>query len=291
MKARTRQLVMAGIALLAIPAILLFASVTYLTAPYPAAVGEAPPDLAARRITIPLDGEATVAGWYTSGKPDAGAVLLLHGIKSNRKSQIERIRVFAAEGYSVLAIDLPSHGESTGSHVTFGHDESRAVIAAVTYLRSQNPTARIGVVGQSLGGASAALAGRDLDADAVVLEAVFGDIETATANRLHNYLGFAGDLAAPLLVTAAGWRLALSPDDLAPARAIANVKGAVMIIAGEADIRATPQDGRRIFDATHEPKEFWLVPAAGHLDYLRFAPDAYRAHVLPFLRRHLAAKP
>lgn len=287
MTTRTRMLVLAGIAGLAIPAFLLLVSIAYLTAPYPAAVGEAPAELGARTIAISLDGKNRVAGWYAPVTPNEGAVLLLHGIKSNRKSQIERMRLFNSEGYAVLAIDLPAHGESTGSRVTFGHDESRAVIAAIKYLRSQNPLARIAIIGQSLGGATAALAGKDLDADAVVLEAVFADIETATSNRLHNYLGWVGDIAAPILVRAASWRLALSPQALTPARTIADVKAAVLIIAGEADMRATPAESQRIFKAAHDPKDFWLVPGAGHVDFLHVAPDDYRARVLPFLRQHL----
>lgn len=278
---------MAGIAGLAIPAILLWAGVAYLTAPHPAHVGDAPADLAARSMSIPYGDGQTLAAWYVSGKRDAGAVLLLHGIRANRESQIARMRLLAAEGYSVLAIDLPSHGESTGQRITFGHGESRAVIAAVQFLRQQNPGARIGIIGQSLGGASAALAGAALDADAVVLEAVFGDIETAAANRLHNYFGIAGSLAAPLLVQAASWHLGLPPGALTPARAIADVKAAVMVIAGEADTRATPEEGRRIYEAARDPKEYWLVPGAAHVDFLKADSAAYRARVLPFLRQHL----
>lgn len=278
---------MAGIAGLAIPAVLLWASVAYLTAPHPAHVGDAPADLAARSMSIPYGDAQTLAAWYISGKPGVGSILLLHGIRANRASQIARMRLLAAEGYSLLAIDLPSHGESTGQRITFGHGESRAVIAALQYLRKQNPGARIGVIGQSLGGASAALAGAALDADAVVLEAVFGDIETAAANRLRNYFGSAGTLAAPLLVQAASWQLGLPPGALTPSHAIADVKAAVLIIAGEADTRATPEESRRIYEAAREPKDFWLVPAAAHVDFLQAAPDAYRAHVLPFLRQHL----
>lgn len=278
---------MAGIAGLAIPAILLWAGAVHLTAPNPAKVGDAPADLAARSMSIPYDDAQTVAAWYVSGKQDTGAILLLHGIRANRASQIPRMRLLAAEGYSVLAIDLPSHGESTGQRVTFGHSESRAVIAAVQFLRQQNPGARIGVIGQSLGGASAALAGAALDADAVVLEAVFGDIETATANRLKNYFGVAGSLAAPFLVQAASWHLGLAPGALTPARAIAEVKAAVLVIAGEADTRAKPEESRRIYEAARDPKEYWLVPSAAHVDFLQADPAAYRAHVLPFLRQHL----
>ena len=289
MSVRVKKIILAGIALLAVPAIILCAAVEYLIAPHPAHVGSAPADLQAQDIQIAVAGQRAVAGWYSPGTTGQGEILLLHGIQANRTSQIERMRLLKAQGYGVLAIDLPAHGESAGDHVTFGHNESRAVISAVGYLRSQRPGARIGVIGQSLGGASLVLAGPDLGADAIILEAVFGDIETATANRLHHYSGALGTLAAPLLVKAASARLGLSPLDLQPARAIAHVEGAKLVIAGETDIRATPDESRHIFESAKGPKDFWLVPGAAHVDYFRFAPQAYREHVLPFLRKYLKA--
>ncbi len=51
-----------------------------------------------------------------SGQKGKGAVLLLHGVRADRREMLNRARFLKEEGYSVLLIDLPSHGESDGAH-------------------------------------------------------------------------------------------------------------------------------------------------------------------------------
>ena len=57
--------------------------------------------------------------------------------------------------------------------ITFGYLESRDARAAFDFMRQRLPGEHIGVVGMSLGGAAAILSEKPLEADAMVLEAVF----------------------------------------------------------------------------------------------------------------------
>jgi hypothetical protein len=45
-----------------------------------------PPDLHAQTVTIPSKSGATLRGWFIVGRPGGGAVVLMHGIHSNRLS-------------------------------------------------------------------------------------------------------------------------------------------------------------------------------------------------------------
>jgi len=45
--------------------------------------------------------------------------------------------------------------------------------------------------------------------------------------------------------------------------------------------------GQRLYDAATGPKEFWLVPGAGHADGQKTHPDEYRERVLRFFRIYL----
>jgi uncharacterized protein len=259
----------------------------FLTQSNPGYVGAPPPDVGAEIVRIVSPSGNEIAGWYSATANARGAVLLVHGVRANRKSQIDRMRLFQAEGYSVLAIDLQAHGESPGSHITFGHLESRDVIAAADWLRARLPQQKIAVIGMSLGGASVLLAGEKLKADVLVLEAVYGDIETATSNRLRRYLGAAGSYVTPLLVRSIEFWLGISRKDLRPAEVVKNNHIPKLIIAGSADVSATPEESRRIHENSPEPKAFWLVDGAGHQDFYRFVPAEYRKHVLPFLEMYL----
>ncbi len=102
---------------------------------------------------------------------------------------IGRARTLRDAGYAVLAIDLPGHGASGGERITFGADESRAVGSARAWLRARRPGTRVGAIGVSLGGA-ALLLERAPDAfDALVVEAVYPDLDAAVRNRIAIRLG------------------------------------------------------------------------------------------------------
>ena len=64
---------------------------------------------------------------------------------------------------------------------------------------------------------------------------------------------------------------------------IARLRCPILMIAGTADRNTTEEDTQLLFAAAREPKELWLVPDAGHVDFLRFAGDEYRRRVLAFL--------
>jgi alpha-beta hydrolase superfamily lysophospholipase len=70
-----------------------------------------------------------------TGDAGRGAVLLLHGVRSYRRSMLSRAIFLHDIGYSVLLINLQAHGESAGKRITLGYLESRDVVAAREFLR------------------------------------------------------------------------------------------------------------------------------------------------------------
>jgi fermentation-respiration switch protein FrsA (DUF1100 family) len=49
-------------------------------------------------------------------------------------------------------------------------------------------------------------------------------------------------------------------------------------------------EARALFERAPEPKQFWAVRGAGHVDLEAFAPDDYRRIVLPFLTESLQTR-
>lgn len=159
-----------------------------LSRPARAVVDPPPPDLGAVAVRVRTAGTGYVAGWLARGRPGGGAVLLLHPVRADRRAMVGRARVLRAAGYTVLLVDLPAHGESPGTHVTFGARESAGARAALAYLRAAAPGERVGALGVSLGGAALLLGDGPpaaAAADAVVLEMVYPDIRDAVADRLR----------------------------------------------------------------------------------------------------------
>jgi fermentation-respiration switch protein FrsA (DUF1100 family) len=197
---------------------------------------------------------------------------------------VDRARFLRRAGYSVLLIDFQATGETKGDHITFGWKESRDVLAAASFLHHVDPTARVGIIGSSLGGVAALLATPPLKVDALVLEEVYPTIEIATRNRMENYLGRVGRIATPVLLNQLQWRLGISASQLRPLDHIARVECPLLIISGEKDRNTRPSDTRMLVERTHSPTHVWFVPNAGHVDLHRVARDEYESRVLAFLR-------
>lgn len=258
-----------------------------LVAPAPEALGTPPPSLSADSFQIHSASGSTLAAWAAKGSCECGVIVLLHGVRSNRRALIGRADMLHRVGYAVVLVDLQAHGESAGAHITFGHLERHDAIAAVAFARQQFPGQPIGVIGISLGGAAATLAGAPLAADALVLEAVYTDITTATKNRLARRLGGLSEVLTPLLLQQLPFRLGISPADLSPVEAIDNLRTPVLLIAGTEDEHTTPADSRKLYEAAGEQKEIWWVEGAAHIDFYAFQPEIYEQRVLSFFSKHL----
>ena len=279
--------VVLGIGLI-VGTVLFVLSGVLLAMPLRSSVGAAPPDLMASDVTIPSRSGSVVRGWIARGEPGAGAVVLLHGIHADRRAMVPRMRFLRAAGYSVLAIDLQGHGESPGRFITFGHLEALDADAAVAFIRDALPGERIGVIGTSLGGAAALLGTKPLHVDALVLEAVYPDIRSALANRLALRLGSAtGRFLASLYLELMPPLLRVRESQLRPIDRIADLTSPLLLMAGTADRYTTIEESRALFERAAEPKRFWSVEGAAHVDLAAYAPEAYRAQVLDFFRDHL----
>ena len=117
----------------------------------------------------------TLHGWYLPAAPGGAAVVFVHGKDSCRGSELraptfELAQAHVAAGISVLMIDLRGHGASTRARMTYGAEEKLDVLGAVDWLRQQGH-GRVGVLGASMGAASALLAA----ADDTVIEALVAD--------------------------------------------------------------------------------------------------------------------
>lgn len=258
-----------------------------LSRPVPSVIGEAPGDLLASSVRLSISSSQFVAGWFARGAPGHGAVLLLHGVRSNRTQMLGRARFLHAAGYSVLLVDLPAHGESLGERITFGAREAAGVSAALAFLNKELPGDRIGVIGVSLGAASLVLSRPSHAPSAVVLESMYPTIAEAVADRLAIRFGSLGAHLSPLLLWQLPIRAGVTEEQLRPIDALPSLRAPLLIAAGTNDRHTPWAETERIFATANEPKELWAVEGAAHVDLHSYDPIAYQARVLEFLARYL----
>jgi uncharacterized protein len=257
-----------------------------LVSPCPCVIEEPPAGLPAEPISLVSESGGTIAGWYVPAEPSQGVVVLLHPIRGSRLFMLDRARLLHSAGYSLVMIDFQAHGESPGANVTIGYLEKFDARAAVDFARRTHPNEPIGVVGVSLGGASALLA-LPLDIDALVLESVYPNIRNAVFNRVAERLGPLAALPAQLLLVQLKPRLGISAEELRPSDHLAEIGCPVFFLSGTEDRHTTVLETRQMFSAAAEPKELWLVDGAAHEDLYQAAPQEYQSRILGFLNRHM----
>ena len=84
------------------------------------------------------------------------------------------------------------------------------------------------------------------------------------------YLGKSGEYLSPLFILQIKYRLNIDINRLHPIERIKNVKGAVLVICGSVDKYTTLAESKRMFEQAKEPKQFWVVNGAAHVDFSRF---------------------
>lgn len=229
--------------------------------PVPPVPVPSPPPAPLEEVTLSGGaGERLVAWWLPPPRPDAPAVLMLHGNGENLETmrRAELFADFAALGAGVLAVDYPGYGRSAGSP----REEANvaAAEAAWEWLRERHSGPRL-LAGWSLGAAVAVqvAARRGGEADGLLL--MSGWDRLAEVAVLH---------FPPWLVETT---LPERYDSLAAA---AEVACRSLVIHGDTDEIIPARLGRRLFTALPEPKRWVEVPHAGHNDLLA-RPEAWSA--------------
>jgi alpha-beta hydrolase superfamily lysophospholipase len=261
-----------------------------LISPNQSSIGAPPPDLPVQVVVFPDASGEPIHGWFADGAKDQGAVLLLHGVRADRRAMANRARFLHEAGYAVLLIDFQASGESPGKAITFGYREADDVKASLRYLRQRLPGERIGIIGTSMGGAATILAEPNVDADAVILEQVYPTIRQATEDRLAIHLGPLGPWLAPVLLATLHPHLGIYSDQLRPIDHIGHLTMPKLLIVGDRDRDTTIAESYAMFHAATAPKELWVVNGARHVDLYGYVGAAYKERVLDFFDTWLHGK-
>lgn len=223
--------------------------------------------------------------WWIPHERASAVVLLFHGYASTKSALLPETKMFFDLGMSCLLVDHRGHGGSSGGYTTIGYREALDVIAAVEFVRQDlEPGAPLVLFGQSMGGVSVlrALTLQDLDASAVVVEAVYDETRNAVRNRFRS-MGLPAFPGADLLCVWGGVQMGFRVRDHAPVRYADAIEAPVLILQGGADPRATPAQARRVFDRLRGRKTFVEFPNAGHESLVENAPESWLEAVQTFL--------
>lgn len=241
------------------------------------------------------DDSITLSGWFMPSATSKHAIIVVHGFGTGgcRTCGFNgHLGEFAAglqqRGFNVLSFDLRGHGRSGNGLYTFGLREKRDVEGAVDWLIAQGfKPGEIGVLGESMGGASSILAAAEEPAiGAVVTDSTFADLNQVLQVEFPKRSGLPSFFVPGAYIVG---RITTG-EDLSMARPVAHIGAIaprpVLLIHGNADAFIPVQNVEQLAKA-NPSAEVWRVDGANHVESYQNNPQAYLDRVSAFFLKAL----
>lgn len=196
-------------------------------------------------------------------------------------------------GYNVLTPDLSDNGGKTveDGRISMGFDESFDVLGAYDYLLSQGfKPEQIGLVGESMGGATSLFVGQiQPEIKVIWADSAYSDAPTVLREQARG-LGFPAFIVNGGLI----WAKLLSHDDIATVSPIsagadfAANNQSVYLVTCEADQTVDPHHANDLYaaySAQGVDVSFWEIPCVDHSTGILYASDEYKQRLGNFLQK------
>lgn len=106
-------------------------------------------------LTSSFDGHTIPFDFIYSNDKNNNIVIMAHGLGGNRYTNYPIAEFFLKNGYNVITYDQRSSGENIAEKTTFGYWEKYDIIDCIKYAKDFAKDKKIGVWGESFGGATA----------------------------------------------------------------------------------------------------------------------------------------
>lgn len=228
-----------------------------------------PADLPWREVSFSTANGKRLFAWFIPAGQTAPALVVMHGWGGNAEMMLPLAAPLHAAGYALLLVDARCHGRSEGDSFSSLPRFAEDIEASLRWLALQPEvdSARLGVVGHSVGAGAALLAAtRQSSIRAVVSLAVFAHpaamMRRWLAARHIPFWPFGAYILA-YVQRLIGYRF----DAIAPINTVAKVRCPLLIIHGDADEVVPVDEAYQIFAARASEQTVLLVIPGGHDDF------------------------
>ena len=229
------------------------------------------------------DGTELAGMFFPAAGASLGTIIHFHGNAQNMTSHFSYSSWLAREGFNVFIFDYRGYGASGGRPQLDGIiNDGIAALKQAVKLPGAEP-GRIIVFGQSLGGAIAvaAVAESGFKPAAMILEGAFYSYKSVASATLRSRWWSLPFSWIPWV----GVTGKHSPSDY-----ISKITCPKLFIHSELDPIVPFKQGRKLYEAAGQPKEFWAVPA-GHTDAFYGQRETYGPKLLDFLKKSFSPLP
>ena len=243
---------------------------------------------------VSLRGEVPLKGWFFSANSDK-TIILVHGYSGNRligeygKFLINHL---VGHGYNAFVFDFRNHGVSGKALTTVGADEQYDLLAAVQKVKElKGEEEKIGIIGFSMGAATAILAAEKTDAiDALVADSAFSDLKTYLFRSLPIWTKLPAFPFNYIFQELAKVKDGLDVDTVSPIRSITRIDKPIFLIHGKNDHIIPVQNADKLYSKAKENNQnvkIWKTENADHIQSVKYYPKRYAWKVTAFFDEHL----
>ena len=224
------------------------------------------------------DGTGLHGWWHSPADSDGDnprpVLFWCHGNAGNITNRTENMRMLADRGMAFFIFDYRGYGKSEGKPSEKGLYLDGE--AAYRYLTEELgvPAERVVIFGRSLGSAVALHVALEKPCAGLILESAFTSVP-AMARKVVPVL--------PL------WRF--MDNEFDNLEKVPNLSVPLLSIHGDADGLVPFRQGKAVYEAAPEPKDFYTIPGAGHNDTYLVGGDEYFQRLKSFCRECAAGKP
>ena len=207
-----------------------------------------------------------LSAWNVRPHHPVASIVYFHGNGGNLGVLVEILGMFYRHNLQVFAVDYRGYGWSTGNPSEQGiYTDS---LATVEYFNANFRRPGLPVIywGRSLGGCAASYSAGKSPPNGLILETTF----PSKAQLLKHF-----PYMRPFSF--------FSKYKLDTLKHISGHQFPVLVIHGEKDRTIPFEQGRSLYDQLSDPKQFYGVPGAGHIDIHMLDSEAYMRRVLSFV--------
>ncbi len=214
-------------------------------------------------------------------------LIMVHGISSCKEFFLPAAEAFHRLHLNVVLIDMRAHGESEGTYCTFGVHEKSDISILVDTLLARNPGQKIGILGNSLGGAIALQClANDPRLQFGIIESTFNTLEAVVEQYGVNYFGIRSPWLAHHTLDKSAVLAHFDPYTIRPCDAAKSVRQPIFMAHGDADERIPFDLGRKNWEnLAATDKQWYTVHGAGHHNLWAVGGANYAKALDAFIQR------
>jgi dipeptidyl aminopeptidase/acylaminoacyl peptidase len=170
------------------------------------------------KVTLTTEDGLKIIALYIPSENGA-AIIVQHGYKMAYTEMIPIATTLTQRGYGAILPTLRAHGDSEGELISFGLYELQDLEAAYQYLltRSEIDPERIGMFGNSMGGALAILyAAKNPAIKAVVTQSPYDSLNNTIGVSVKKFTGLPAFPFAPIILFIVEQQLTFNAETVAP---------------------------------------------------------------------------